>query len=181
MPNAVRDFAERAAGIRLLVLDVDGVLTDGGIVYDSAGREIKAFSVRDGFGIRLWLEAGRQAAVITGRQSAVVAGRCRELGIATVIQGAVDKAPAFRQLLADTRLEPAAVCAMGDDLPDLPLLLASGLGAAPADADDWVRRRAHWVSSRPGGRGAVRELIEALLDAQGDWAGIVARFSQSAG
>jgi len=180
MPIADREFAERAAKIRLLVLDVDGVLTDGSIVYVSDGREIKSFSVRDGFAVRLWIETGRQAAVITGRRSAVVASRCRELGIGTVIQGALDKAPAYRRLLAESGVETASVCAIGDDLPDLPLLLASGIGAAPADADDRVRERADWVSTRAGGRGAVRELIEALLGAQGLWHGIVGQYQQSA-
>lgn len=173
------EFIVRARAVRLLILDVDGVLSNGQIVVDERGRETKNFHVRDGFGIRCWRHAGLPVAVLTGRYSVVVAYRCRELGIHPVIQNAPNKIPAYQQLLANMGLTPAQVCYMGDDLPDLPLLLASGLGATVSDAAPEVRQQADWVSSYPGGHGATRELIEKLLDAQGRWAEVVEHYSRA--
>ena len=175
------EFAERARSIRLLVADVDGVLTAGSIVVDDAGHETKLFSVRDGFGIRCWQRAGHRVAVITGRCSTVVARRCRELGIDPVIQNAHDKTLVYSQLLQDLGLTSDDVCYIGDDLPDLPLLLASGIGASVADGEELVRLKADWVCQRGGGQGAVRELIEQLLTAQGHWQSVVEHYSRPAG
>ena len=179
MPLPAEEFRRRAAAIKLLVLDVDGTLTDGGIVVDDCGRETKTFSVRDGFGIRCWLNAGHRAAVLSGRFSQVVAYRCRELGIAPVIQNEPHKGPAFLKLLQEAEVTADEVCMIGDDLPDLPLLLASGIGAAVADAEPEVRAQADWISSAAGGKGAVRQLIEELLVAQGRWLDVVARYGRS--
>jgi 3-deoxy-D-manno-octulosonate 8-phosphate phosphatase (KDO 8-P phosphatase) len=169
-------LAERCAGIEVLVLDVDGVLTDGGIVYGSSELEVKQFHVRDGSGLKAWQLAGKRAAVITGRRSQIVEVRAAELGIAPVIQGAADKLAAYREMLTTCAVRPDQVCYVGDDLPDLPVLLNCGLGAAVADACPEVKADAHYVTHARGGRGAVREVIELVLRCQGHWQQIVERF-----
>lgn len=163
--------------IRLLVLDVDGVMTDGGIIIDDEGRETKVFHVRDGFGIRLWQRLGGEAAIITGRSSRVVSHRAAELRIQHVMQGVADKAEALAALLARSGRTARETAAIGDDLNDLPLLAAVGYPLAVADAAPEVRRAARFVTSRPGGRGAVREAIEHLLIAQGRWSEAVGLFA----
>lgn len=167
------DLAARCAAIELLVLDVDGVLTDGIIEVDDRGVESKHFFVRDGSAIALWRRAGHRVAILSGRWAPVVDRRAAELGIAPVIQGARDKREPFRSLLRELNLEPSQVGYMGDDLPDLPVLLDAGLAACPADAAAEVREVAHLVTDAPGGRGAVRELIERILKQQGRWDGLV--------
>lgn len=169
---------QRIAPIRLLVLDCDGVLTDGSIVYDPLGREIKRFFVRDGFAIRCWQRAGKQVAVITGRFSQTLSVRCRELDIAPVIQNAPNKEPAYARLLRMTGCRPEETCVVGDDLPDLPLILAAGLGVAVGDADPLVMDRADLVTTARGGRGAVKEVIEILLDGQGLWQEVVSHYTR---
>jgi 3-deoxy-D-manno-octulosonate 8-phosphate phosphatase (KDO 8-P phosphatase) len=169
-------LAERCARIELLALDVDGVLTDGGIAYSGEGVEWKQFHVRDGSGIKLWQQAGKQVAVISGRTSPVVAVRAAELGVAPVIQGAADKLAAFRQVLTDAGLTAEQACFIGDDVPDLPVLAHCGLAVAVADACAETRAAAHYVTRTPGGRGAVREAIELILQCQGRWATIVGRY-----
>jgi 3-deoxy-D-manno-octulosonate 8-phosphate phosphatase (KDO 8-P phosphatase) len=164
---------ERIRRVELLVLDVDGVLTDGGIIYTDAGAELKRFHVRDGSGLKLWLRAGRRAAVITGRQSPVVTRRAAELGLDPVVQGADDKLEGLRQVLAATGLRPEQACAVGDDLPDLPVLRNCGLAVAVADACAEVAADAHHVTRAPGGGGAVREAVEWLLKGQGLWGPVV--------
>ena len=168
--------AEKAARVTLLLLDVDGVLTDGGIVYADDGVEIKRFHVRDGSGLKLWQLAGKRAAIVSGRTSPVVDIRAAELGVGPVLQGRADKVPAFEEVLAATGLRAEQVCAVGDDLPDLPVLLRAGLAVAVADACPEVRAAADYVTAVPGGRGAVRDAIEWLLKLQGRWDGLVARF-----
>jgi 3-deoxy-D-manno-octulosonate 8-phosphate phosphatase (KDO 8-P phosphatase) len=170
-------FAERFARIRLLLLDVDGVLTDGRITYTDAGQEIKAFHVRDGSGVKFWQRGGGRVAILSGRSSPAVARRAAELGIDPVVQGADEKLPALRRILSETGLRPDQVCAVGDDLPDLPVLTRCGLAAAVADAAPEVRAVAHFVTTAPGGRGAVREVVEWLMRAQGTWDPVVARLS----
>jgi 3-deoxy-D-manno-octulosonate 8-phosphate phosphatase (KDO 8-P phosphatase) len=169
-------LAERCGRIEVLVLDVDGVLTDGGIVYGSNELELKQFHVRDGSGLKVWQLVGKRAAVITGRRSAIVEVRAAELGIAPVIQGASDKLAAYRQVLAACAVRPDQVGYVGDDLPDLPVLLNCGLAAAVADACPEVKAAAHYVTRTPGGRGAVREVIELVLRCQGQWQQVVERF-----
>jgi 3-deoxy-D-manno-octulosonate 8-phosphate phosphatase (KDO 8-P phosphatase) len=170
-------FAERFARIRLLLLDVDGVLTDGRIVYTDAGQEIKAFHVRDGSGLKFWQRGGGRVAILSGRSSSAVGRRGVELGIDPVVQGADEKLPALRRILSETGLRADQVCAVGDDLPDLPVLTRCGLAAAVADAAPEVRAVAHFVTTAPGGRGAVREVVEWLMRAQGTWDPVVARLS----
>jgi 3-deoxy-D-manno-octulosonate 8-phosphate phosphatase (KDO 8-P phosphatase) len=155
--------------IELLVLDVDGVLTDGRVVYGDNGVELKAFDIRDGAGIKAWQMVGHQVALISGRSSPVVERRAVELGIRHLHQGVQDKRAAYRQILEHGNWKPAQVCCMGDDLPDLPLLSDCGLAVAVADACIDVRTAAHVVTRAPGGRGAVREVIELILRSQGHW------------
>ncbi|MBF0285423.1 MAG: HAD hydrolase family protein [Magnetococcales bacterium] len=168
--EAMRD---RARLVRLVALDVDGVLTDGGIVLDDAGREIKRFCVRDGLGVRMLLDLGFAVGVISARKSAATEARGRELGLSFVRQGVQDKWGALREELSRRRLDPTQCAFMGDDLLDLPLMSRVGFSAAPADGDPEVLRRAHWIASRNGGHGAVRELAEGFLKAQGQWEDVV--------
>ena len=168
--------AGKAARVTLLLLDVDGVLTDGGIVYDETGREIKRFHVRDGHGIKMLQRAGVEVGIITGRNSVVTAVRAKELGISVVRQGATDKVAAWREIVAQRGLPPEATAYVGDDIVDVPLLKCVGFAAAPADAEPYVRDAADFVSSRAGGQGAVREIIEFLLRAGGRWDAAVSRY-----
>jgi 3-deoxy-D-manno-octulosonate 8-phosphate phosphatase (KDO 8-P phosphatase) len=167
---------ERCAHIAMLVLDVDGVLTDGRVVYTDQGAEIKAFHVRDGSGLKLWTRLGRQAGIITGRSSLIVERRAQELGIQAVIQGVDDKKAALVRMIAEVGVTLDQVGVIGDDLPDLPMLRACGLAAAVADACAEAKEDADYVTQAAGGRGAVREVIELILRAQGEWQSIVARY-----
>lgn len=167
---------ERCARIELLLLDVDGVLTDGSIIYHEGRSEIKAFHVRDGSGLNLWRRAGKRAAIISGRRSANVKMRALELGVRPVVQGAADKLPAFEELLRGQEISAERVCAIGDDVPDLPLLRRCGLAVAVADACPEAIADAHYVTRSPGGRGAVREVIERILQAQGIWQRLVQEY-----
>ncbi len=161
-----RGSARKAAQIRLLVLDVDGVLTDGRLHFGPRGEALKVFHVRDGAGLKQLAAAGVIVAVISGRRSLMTSRRCRELGIRHVLQGVSDKLAAFRSLC--TRLEltaPACAC-IGDDTPDVPLMREAGLAFAVADAHQDARRAAHVVTALPGGQGAVREVCDYLLAAR---------------
>ena len=169
------DLAGRCAPIELLVVDVDGVLTDGVIAIDDRGVETKHFHVRDGSAFTFWRALGKRAAILSGRWAPVVNRRAAELGIAPVIQGAAEKGSSFRALIAQLGLDAAQVCYVGDDLADLPVLAAVGLAACPADAAPEVRRAVHLVTGADGGRGAVREVVETILKHQGSWEGLVGR------
>ncbi len=169
---------DRCVPIEVLILDVDGVLTDGRIIYDDRGVEQKAFYVRDGSGLKIWQLAGKRAAIVTGRSSRAVEVRAAELGIQPVWQGAADKLAAYRQILASGPWHPEQACCIGDDIPDLPLLNHSGLAVAVADACPEAQASAHYVTRAPGGRGAVRETIELILQCQERWQPIVDRFRQ---
>jgi 3-deoxy-D-manno-octulosonate 8-phosphate phosphatase (KDO 8-P phosphatase) len=172
------DLQARAAKIELLLLDVDGVLTDGSILYTDDGPELKRFHVRDGSGLKFWHKLGKRSAIISGRTTRAVEMRAAELGIAPVFQGQAAKLPALEAILFQTKLWPEQVCAIGDDLPDLPVLRRVGLAIAVADACAEVRDAADYVTAMPGGRGAVRDAIEWLLKLQGRWDGIVAEFKR---
>ena len=161
--------APRAARIRLLVLDVDGVLTDGGLLYSASGEETKRFHVHDGLALVAALKAGLQVAVLSSRASAAVTRRMAELGVGEVHQGVADKAGALASLRARLGLDLAEVAVMGDDLPDLAAMAGAGLALAPANAVAEVKRAAHWVARRRGGDGAVREAVEMLLKARRAW------------
>jgi 3-deoxy-D-manno-octulosonate 8-phosphate phosphatase (KDO 8-P phosphatase) len=169
-------LAERVRAVDGLVLDVDGVLTDGRIVYADDGAELKFFHVRDGSGLKLWQLAGKRAAVVSGRRSKVVEVRAMELGLSPVVQGAADKLPALAEVLAAWGLPPERVAAVGDDLPDLPVLRSVGVGIAVGDACPELAADADYVTTARGGRGAVREAVEWLLKAQGHWPALAARY-----
>jgi 3-deoxy-D-manno-octulosonate 8-phosphate phosphatase (KDO 8-P phosphatase) len=174
------DLAALSGPIELLVVDVDGVLTDGVIAVDDHGVETKNFFVRDGSGIHLWRKAGRKIAILSGRWTPAVDRRAAELGIETVIQGHPQKAEPFRALLKSMGVSPAQTCYVGDDLPDLPAMAQAGLSACPADAVPEVRQAAHFVTNAPGGRGAVREVIETILKQQGAWEALMVRYQNQA-
>ncbi|MFH1033091.1 MAG: HAD family hydrolase [Pseudomonadota bacterium] len=171
-----QSVTQRAARIRLLVLDVDGVLTDGRVVYDDQGREIKFFDVRDGHGLKLLQRAGVEVAWLSGRGSQANRVRARELGVERLIEQCKVKLPALTELIAACGLTPAEVAYMGDDLIDLPAMRAVGFCLAPADARPEARAIAHWVCHALGGRGAVREACELILKASGAWEQVTARY-----
>lgn len=164
-----RQLLERAKRIRLLLLDVDGVLTDGRIIYGSGGVELLNFHVRDGFALKAAQASGITVALLSGRKSEALLRRAEELRVEEVHTGVDDKVAVYQRLLKRYRLEGSAVAYIGDDLPDLPLLRRVGLAVAVADAPADVRRAAHLVTSLPGGRGAVREVVDWLLKSQGSW------------
>ena len=161
-----RRLAAKARQVRLLILDVDGVLTDGRIVYGSGGAEWKAFDVHDGYGIKAAQRAGLTVALLTSRSSEVVERRAKELGVEELIQGQEDKGAAYEALLRRYHLTDAAAACVGDDLPDLPVLRRAGLAVAVAGAVAAVKREADYVTTREGGRGAVREVIDLILAAR---------------
>jgi 3-deoxy-D-manno-octulosonate 8-phosphate phosphatase (KDO 8-P phosphatase) len=164
------------ADIKLLVLDVDGVLTDGAIVIDADGRESRAFNSVDGHGIRMWRRAGLKVAFISGRTAEAVNHRAKDLEIEHVFQGCHDKLPVLEKLLETEHLSPQQVAVVGDDLPDLPMLRFAGFAATVPDAVDEVKKHADYVTTRPGGRGAVREVIEYILKAAGKWQQLMKRY-----
>lgn len=165
--------------IRLLILDVDGVLTDGTLYYGADGEHIKAFNVRDGQGLVSLQQTGVQVAIITKRESPIITKRMQDLGISLVFQGQKDKVPAFQQLLHDLKITPEQVAMVGDDLPDLPLILMSGMGITVADGAATVKEYADWVTPSKGGRGAVRDVCEAIMQSQGKWLPLVESFTSS--
>ena len=167
MPGMDAALKQRASKIRMLVLDVDGVLTDGKLYFDHAGNEMKAFNTRDGLGMKALQRVGIEVAVITGRKSEAVAYRMNQLGIEHVYQGREDKLDAFLHLLETTGLDAEQVCFAGDDWIDLPVLIRVGLAVSVADAEDHVKQQAHWITRRNGGHGAVREICNLILQAQG--------------
>ena len=172
------ELQRRARTIEWLVLDVDGVLTTGLVSYLSQGGEMLTFDIQDGHGIKLAQRAGLKVAVLSGRGSGALRTRAEDLALDAVMIGRNDKGRAFAELCARHEVEPSRVAAVGDDLQDLPLLLACGLSFCPADAVPEVRETVDCVLSRDGGRRAVREMIELLLKARGAWEGIVASFRQ---
>lgn len=168
------ELNERASRIRLLLLDVDGVMTDNRLFYGDNGIEYKAFHTRDGHGMVLLREAGIDIGIITGRTSEVVSRRMADLKVKYVYQGVPDKLPTFENLMNQCGLSPDQVAYMGDDILDLPILRRVGLAAMPANADPVLRDHVHFISRQPGGQGAVRELCELILKAQGAWDEIMA-------
>ncbi len=167
---------DAAAEIELLCLDVDGVMTDGGICLDDNGVETKRFHVRDGTGIRIWIRLGYHVALITGRSGKALGHRAAELDIRHVIQASTDKARSLDELLKELSLTPAQAAVLGDDLPDLPMMRRAGYAMAVADAVSEVREAATFVTTRTGGNGAVREAVEHLLRAKHRWSEAVDLF-----
>ncbi len=170
------DAYDRAKKIKLVIFDVDGVMTDGRIVLDENGTESKFFNVRDGHGIKMLTRAGIPSAIITGRSSKVVEYRGKELGIQHIRQGALNKAEVMGLLLKETGVWPEEAAFMGDDLVDIPAMNMAGLAAAPSDAISEAIECAHIITELEGGRGAVRELCEFILKAKDLWEGIVTRY-----
>ena len=166
--------------VNTLVVDVDGVLTDGTIGYDGHGVERKFFHIHDGFAIRAWIREGGRVVVVTGRHSPALRVRMEELGVDEVHENVADKNAKLHEIISNHDLSVEQVAFMGDDLPDLPAFEACGFALAPANAAAEVRERAHFVTSSPGGGGAVREAIEHLMRSSGRWNGVLARFTGQA-
>jgi len=162
-------FAERCRRLRLVLSDVDGVLTDGRVWLLPGGEELKAFHIRDGLGIVMAQKAGLRIGLLSGRSSPAVEARARELGLSVVRQGVSDKAAALREVLAAEGLKGTEVAFMGDDVNDLGVMAEVALSAAPADAPFEVRAQAFMITQAPGGQGCFREFLEAILRARGDW------------
>lgn len=167
---------DRAKKIRLLLLDVDGVMTDGRIIYDSNGAETKFFNVKDGLGIKLVQRAGLKVGIISGRGSRVVEDRATELGIDILYQRVLDKLVPYREILESQGFTDDEVAFIGDDIIDLPILRRVGFAAAPADAMEDIFPHVHYVASRTGGMGAVREVCDLLLKMQGNWESATDRY-----
>lgn len=175
MARDAEELDRRVRQVRFLLMDVDGVLTDGRIVFQpgETGEEIKAFDAKDGLGMMLARRAGLGLGLLSGRSSGVVARRARELGIDEVLQGRLPKTPAYFELRDRLGLRDAEVCYVGDDIVDVPLLRRVGFGVTPSDAHPEAQRAASWVTQRRGGRGAVREVIDRILRSQGRWDAVV--------
>lgn len=167
---------EKTAGIKFLLLDVDGVLTNGDIIYSSNGSDIKIFNVKDGAGIKYWLRSGRKIGIISGRSSSAIVRRAEELGITLLEMDAKDKLPAAKRMLATAGVTFQELAVVGDDLPDIPLMRRAALSFAVADARPEVIGEAQVVTALPGGGGAVREIIDAILKSQGVWGDIMSRY-----
>ena len=170
------DALARARRVRLVIFDVDGVLTDGRLWYGPGGEELKAFHAFDGHGINLLRMARLDTAIISGRKSQAVAERAKQLGIEHVVQGADDKRKAFEDMLRRLKVKRAATAYMGDDVVDLPVLTRCGFACAPHEAPEDVRRRAHYIASADAGHGAAREVCEFILEAQGKLGRVLRRF-----
>lgn len=172
------ELIARARAVKVLIFDVDGVLTDGSLFFGDDGQEYKAFNSRDGHGIKMLRDSGVESAILTGRSSQVVLHRARNLGIVRVVQGAHDKLAAYEAMLAETGLTPKQTAYMGDDLVDLPVLRRCGLACTVADAPEEVLARAHYVARAGAGHGAAREVCELIMRAQGTWAGQIALYDR---
>ena len=170
------EVERRAARVKLLLLDCDGVLTDGRITPVNGGDELKSFHTQDGHGLVMLHRAGLRSGIISGRTSRLVEMRAADLGIQYVRQGALDKISAFESLLAEAAVEPSEVAYVGDDVVDVPLMRRSHLAVAVADATPDTREAAHYVTRLAGGRGAVREVCELILKAQGRWDELMKRY-----
>ncbi|MDI6753070.1 MAG: HAD-IIIA family hydrolase [Thermodesulfobacteriota bacterium] len=171
-----KDWKKRAQAIRLLLLDVDGVLTDGRIVYDGRGQELKSFDIKDGQGIKLLQQAGLKVGIISGRKSSAVSLRARELGIDLLLQKALDKAKALERIIRKGNIRAEQICFVGDDLVDLAVFPRVGFAVAVADSVKEVKENAHYITHCPGGRGAVREVCELILKVQGKWEAVTQKY-----
>jgi 3-deoxy-D-manno-octulosonate 8-phosphate phosphatase (KDO 8-P phosphatase) len=174
------DTVQRARRIKLVLFDVDGVLTDGKIILHADGSESKQFDIRDGTGIVWARRAGLTVGFLSARTSSATAQRAAQLGVTLVHQGVASKLETYEHLVDELLLEDDQIAYMGDDLLDAPVLARVGLAAAPADAVEAVRDRVHWVSRADGGHGAARELVEVILRAQGKWDALVAEYLTAA-
>lgn len=169
-------LTEQCRRVELILSDVDGVLTDGGVWYDNQGVELKQFHIRDGLGVKLWQRAGFKFGILTARTSHIVKLRAAELGVEIVRQGFETKLPVAQELIRELGLAPEQACFIGDDLTDLPVIRHVGLGVAVADASAEVRAAAGYITHTPGGRGAVRELVELVLKAKSRWDDVIQKY-----
>ncbi len=174
----MKAIADRARAVKLLIFDVDGVLTDGSLFYGDDGQEYKYFNSRDGHGIKMLAASGVEAAILTGRNSQVVLHRARNLGISRLVQGVHDKLRAYREMLTETGLKPEETGFVGDDLVDLPVLRRCGLACTVPDAPAELLARVHYVTMAAAGRGAAREVCELIMRAQGTWAAQLANYDR---
>ncbi|AOE50501.1 3-deoxy-manno-octulosonate-8-phosphatase KdsC [Kangiella sediminilitoris] len=165
-PHYSEELLEKAARIKLLICDVDGVLSNGQVIIGNHGEELKTFNIKDGFGLKSLMKHGVEVAIITGRNSEIVAKRCQELSIQHYYQGQQNKIAAYTELCEKLSIQPFEVCHVGDDLPDLPLMRRSGLGVTVSDGHWFVREHADWVTDSKGGHGAVREITDMILQSQ---------------
>ncbi len=177
LPDTLKEKIKR---ITHLILDVDGVLTDGRIIFDDQGRELKFYDVKDGHGIKILMRAGIEVILLTGRSSNVVDRRARDLQITEVYKGAKNKIEIYESILAAKQLRDDQIACMGDDIVDIMILRRSGFSAAPSDASDHVKLIVDLVTEKPAGRGAVRELCELILQVQGKWEEVVERYAMDA-
>lgn len=181
IPQVDDDLHSRIAGLKLMIFDVDGVMTDGSIIYHDDGSETKVFDVKDGHGIKLLLRSGLDAAIVTGRQSRVVEHRARDLGIRLVYQKIHRKVDALEDIIRKTGLRDSELGYIGDDLIDLPVMLRVGLSVAVCDASPHLFPHAHYVTRAPGGHGACREVCELILQVQDRWKTVTERYFGEAG
>jgi len=170
------NFTEKCVPIRLILTDVDGVLTDGGVCFDNQGVESKQFNIRDGQGIRLWQQSGGQLGIVTGRSSQVVKLRAAELDVDIVRQGVKDKLPTVRSICDELELKLSQVCYLGDDLPDWAVIKHVGLGVAVGDAAEELKQDADYITSLHGGHGAMREVVELLLKNTNRWESVLRKY-----
>jgi len=169
------ELESRARALQVLLFDVDGTLTDGGVYVDADGRELKRFSIKDGSAIALASKVGLMTGLVSARASLATKARATELGMKLVMQGVANKREALDEIMANHNVSAAEVAYMGDDLVDLGILNKAGLAACPADASAEVRAACHWVSQYPGGHGAAREFVELILKARGQWDDVLAQ------
>lgn len=170
------DILERAGKIRLLILDVDGVLSDGKLYFSNRGDEIKAFNSLDGHGIKMLQQCGVEVAIITGRTSEIVKDRANHLGVEHVLQGRTDKLDALNEMMSGKTLRHDEIAHMGDDYPDLPVMRRVGLALTPSNAHDMVKKHSHWQSQYHGGEGAVREACDLIMYARGSFEDVLAAY-----
>lgn len=168
--------ADRAKNIKLLLLDVDGVLTDGRIIYTGRGDDIKFFHSHDGLGMSLWWRSGGKSAILSAKESRTILRRVKDMHITKVYQSAENKLDTFRAILKDFAIEPREAAFIGDDLLDIPVLKTAGLAVAVQDAAAEVKDAAHYITQKPGGKGAVRETVEMILKAQGKWGPLISEY-----
>lgn len=174
--NPTEEQLRTLRSIRALALDVDGVLTDGGIIYGTSGMEIKRFDCKDGLGLRLWKKSGHAIAIITGRESVAVSERAKDLGLRYVYQKCGDKAEVLKRFSLESGIALSEICTIGDDIIDIPMLRLAGLPCAVGDAGREALEAAQLVALKPGGRGAVREIAEYILKGQGLWDKVIAEY-----
>lgn len=172
----MENIKEKIKKIKILLLDVDGVLTDGSIIFDSDGRELKFFNVKDGHGIKMLQRGEIEVGIITGRNSKPVEARAKDLNISILYQGALNKVGIFNKIKNEKKVADAEIAYMGDDIVDLPVLKMAGFSAAPSDCSKELKKKVDYIAKAKGGKGAVREVAELILKSQSKWEGLTKRY-----